>query len=101
MKKRFFAIIPVLNAEDMNKVLVYLNDVHKKEVMHTAHFEKVLIFPTDGEPEITVIMVAKSVEHADQYEKDDRAEIGGHYVRDLVDTGLVGPAKKWTSTTEE
>ncbi len=101
MKKRFFIKIPVLKADKMKDVSDYLTMTYKKAVMHTAHFEKVLVFPTNDKPEITVILVSKSVDHANQYESNDRDDIGKYYKADLEDTGLVGSAEEWTSTTEE
>jgi hypothetical protein len=101
MKKRFFSLIPVPDANNMPDVIDWLRNVHRKDLMHTTHFENVLIFPTDGKNEVLIISIAKSVEHANAYEADEvngRPEMKRRFKKDMIDTGLVGTPTGWTST---
>jgi hypothetical protein len=101
MKKRRISLFGIIDHSDRKKVLEWLQTVHTKDIMDTGHFDKVLIFPSDNEPDfVTVISIAKSVEDCDQYETENLETIRNRFIVELVQPGRVKMLASYSCTEE-
>ena len=101
MKKRRISVFRIIDHADRQKVVSWLHTVHQKDIRATGHFEKVLIFPADLDVAyVTVIAIAKSVDHCDIYEKENLPAIRKSFTDELVTPKRIEMLASYSTTAE-